>query len=210
MGGVDERGVQVEPAGGAQLGQQRLVQGLPDPWWLASCVVAASRSPQNSRPSSAGPARPPRSAVRTRSRPARFGRRRVGGLGSETAVAGAGSAAPAAATAGRSAGPQTPNDPTVRRSLTVGPTRARCETRSKSGKPSAAGYGEALPRPAEVPADPNVQAYVTSHWVGPLAQYAIPAGQRYVLVGPAVTDLYFAWYIDGSARYDRTDLHGAD
>src|SRR5512135_2535531 len=31
MGGVDERGAQVEPAGGAQLGQQPLVQLLPDP-----------------------------------------------------------------------------------------------------------------------------------------------------------------------------------
>ncbi len=79
----------------------------------------------------------------------------------------------------------------------------------KAGKASVSLYGEALPTSAEVPDDPNVQQYVGSRQVAPYTKYTMLAGQRYVLVGPAITDLYFAWNIDASVPYDRTDFHGA-
>ncbi len=80
----------------------------------------------------------------------------------------------------------------------------------KAGKRSAPVYGTAYPPANQLPSDPLVQAFAAKHAPVVLSRYTIPTGQRYVLVGPAVTDLYFAGSTDGSSPYDRTDLHGSD
>src|SRR5512135_1911535 len=131
MGGVDERGAQVEPAGGAQLGQQPLVQLLPDPDGLPVPQSPPAGHPRAAEhrwsipPGHPGPqdehdpgqrgsvVHRPATWIAEPSWPGRDQRcQPPPQLVSEHVV-------------------QHPTTPTAQRSSGVRPTRARCETRSK-------------------------------------------------------------------------------
>src|SRR5512135_270200 len=131
MGGVDERGVQVEPAGGAQLGQQPLVQLLPDPDGLPVPQSPPAGHPRAAErrweipPGHPGPQdeHDPGQRGSVVHRPATW-------IAEPTWPGRAQRCQPPPQLVGEHV-VQHPTPPTAQRSPGVRPTRARCETRSK-------------------------------------------------------------------------------
>src|SRR5512135_1064699 len=173
MGGVDERGAQVEPAGGAQLGQQPLVQLLPDPDGLPVPQSPPAGHPRAAEhrwsipPGHPGPqdehdpgqrgsvVHRPATWIAEPSWPGRDQRcQPPPQLVSEHVV-------------------QHPTTPTAQRSSGVRPTRARCETRSKPSPGAGRVAGPAPVRSSVVcPADPSGARQPGGEHGGPAAQAA--------------------------------------
>jgi N-acetyl-anhydromuramyl-L-alanine amidase AmpD len=79
----------------------------------------------------------------------------------------------------------------------------------RPGLASAAVYGRPFPEPGELPANVAQWTWGRGRVQGPYDKYAIPAGQRYVLIDTFDSDIYFAATHDESAPGDRTTYNGA-
>ena len=78
----------------------------------------------------------------------------------------------------------------------------------KPGLASIPVYATAAPEASAYPPEIAAKSLRTPKV---LTKYSIPAGQSYVASGPAVHGEYwFAWYVDGTAPGDRTEVEGKD